>query len=153
MMWIAAVIVFVLDQLSKRAILGSLQPGESRVVIPHLLTWTYVENVHGAYGLFGDRPALLILLAAVVLVGMWWVMHERLARSPFTRIVFGAIVGGAAGNIVDRLHYGYVVDFVSVQPMPFFEVFNLADACIVLGVVALVLAGLFERERSSTLRT
>jgi len=47
-------------------------------------------------------------------------------------------VGGAVGNIVDRLHYGFVIDFISVRPLPIFEVFNVADMCVSLGVVLLI---------------
>ena len=62
-LWLVALAVFALDRFSKHLILVSFMPGESRTVIPHLLWWTYVQNTHGAFGLFGSSPLLLIGLA------------------------------------------------------------------------------------------
>ena len=82
------------------------------VVIPNVLVWTYERNVHGAFGLFGSNAVMLIGMAIVVLVLFWFSFRDAAARSRIVRIAFGMIVGGAIGNIVDRLHYGYVIDFI-----------------------------------------
>ena len=79
----------------------------------------------------------------VVLGIFWYVFRDVAAHSLAVRIAFGAIVGGAIGNIVDRFHYGFVVDFIDFRWWP---VFNVADSCITLGVVALILTT-FRRER------
>ena len=65
-------------------------------------------------------------------------------QSPLVRVAFGAIVGGAVGNIVDRIHHGYVVDFIDLRWWP---VFNIADSCITVGVALLVLSSI-GRERT-----
>ncbi len=141
--WIAAIVVIVLDQLSKHYISTAFAPGESRIVIPHALWLTYVQNHTGAFGLFGSKTWLLILMALAVLTLFWFSFRDSAARSRTVRIAFGAIVGGAVGNIVDRLHYGYVVDFLDLRWWP---VFNVADSCITIGVALLVLST-FARER------
>jgi signal peptidase II len=146
---IIAVVVLVADQLSKAAVARNLAPGDVRVAIPNLVAWSYVENVHGAYGLFGDRPALLIALAVAVLVLFGYAFSDLTARSALARIAYGGIVAGALGNVIDRTHYGYVIDFISIKPMPFFEVFNVADAAICCGVALLVIAS-FRRGRASS---
>src|SRR5581483_5982162 len=109
---VAAVSVAVLwaDQYTKSLVAKWFLPGESRYVIPHFLKWTYERNVHGAFGLFGNNAVLLIAMAIVVLVLFWFSFREAAARSLIVRIAFGMIVGGAIGNVVDRLHYGYVID-------------------------------------------
>ncbi len=145
---VTALIVLVLDQISKGVVVRALFPGETRTAIPNLVAWTYVQNVHGAYGLFGDRPALLVALAVVVLVLFGYAFADLMRRSALARIAFGAIVAGALGNVVDRTRGGYVVDFISIKPMPFFEVFNVADAAICCGVALLVIASL-SRGRAS----
>jgi signal peptidase II len=142
---LVAAAVFTADQASKHAVIAALVPGDVRPAIPYLLDWTLVKNFHGAYGLFGDKSVVLIGLGAVVLVGLWVSLRAQLAQSRAARIAYGAIVGGAIGNIADRLHYGFVVDFISVRPMPFFEVFNVADSAIVLGMVTLVLLSFIEK--------
>ena len=107
--------------------------------IPHLLWWTFVRNTHGAFGLFGNQAWLLIGMAIVVL-GIFWLAFRDAARdSRLIQMAFGAIVGGAIGNIIDRLHFHYVVDFIDLRWWP---VFNVADSCITIGVAILVLATL-----------
>src|ERR1700686_5283227 len=133
---IAGLAVLGLDQWTKHIVAGQFLPGESRVFIPHLLYWTYVQNHAGAFGLFGTKSWLLVVMAVIVLGIFWFAYREVAARSLLVRIAFGGIVGGAIGNIVDRFHYGYVVDFVDLRWWP---VFNVADSCITIGVVLLIL--------------
>jgi signal peptidase II len=137
--WVAAVAALALDQFTKYTVATSFEPGESRIAIPHLLWWTYVQNHRGAFGLFGSQAWLLVAMALAVLGVFWYAFRDAAAQSLLVRIAFGAIVGGAVGNIVDRFHYGFVVDFVDLHWWP---VFNVADSCITVGVALLVLSSL-----------
>jgi signal peptidase II len=127
----------VLDLLSKRAVVASLVPDERRTLIPGLLDLHFVRNVHGAMGLFGNRPFLLVSFALVVVAVLAFLLRSIVRRSPLAQIGFGLMLGGAFGNIVDRSLHQYVVDFIS--PRGFF-VFNLGDACISLGLGCVALA-------------
>jgi signal peptidase II len=138
-LWLSALIVLVADQFSKRFVMHTFLPNESRTAIPHVLWWDYVQNTHGAFGLFGDSAVLLVVMALVVLAIFWFAFRDAARSSLFVQVAFGAIVGGAIGNIVDRVHYHFVVDFIDLRWWP---VFNVADSCISLGVVALVLVSL-----------
>lgn len=139
---VTAGLVFVLDQMTKGLVVHNLAPGETRAALPNLVVWTYVQNIHGAYGLFGDRPGLLIGLAVAVLILFGYAFADLMRRSSLARVAFGAIVAGALGNVVDRTRDGFVIDFISIKPLPFFEVFNVADAAICCGVALLVIASL-----------
>jgi signal peptidase II len=139
-----AVLVLWADQFTKHLIATSFLPDESRYVIPHFLKWTYERNVHGAFGLFGNNAVLLIGMAIVVLVLFWFSFRDAAARSLTVRIAFGMIVGGAIGNIVDRLHYGYVIDFIDFYRI-WPNIFNLGDSCITAGVGLLLLSSLVAR--------
>jgi signal peptidase II len=142
--WLAALCVIALDQLTKHVVMTAFVPGESRIVIPHVLWFTYVQNHSGAFGLFGTHSWLLIAMAVAVL-GIFWVsFRDSAAHSRLVRIAFGAIVGGAVGNIADRVRLEYVIDFIDLRWWP---VFNVADSCITIGVCLLVLATLV-RERT-----
>lgn len=145
-LWLVALVVFGLDRWTKSLVLTHFLPGESRLVIPHLLWWTYVQNVHGAFGLFGSSPYLLILLAIVVLGIFAWAFREQVRRSALVRVAFGMIVGGAIGNIVDRMQHRWVVDFIDFKTI-WPNVFNVADAAITVGVVLLILASLRREAR------
>ena len=136
---VVAVLVFIADQLSKHWVTASFTPGESRILIPHAVYWTYVQNTRGAFGLFGDQPWLLIILAVVVLAIFWFSFRDIAAGSPLVRVALGAIVGGACGNIADRVQHRYVVDFIDLRWWP---VFNVADSCITIGVCLLIVATL-----------
>jgi signal peptidase II len=145
LLWLVALVVLVLDRWSKTLVLHGFMPGESRLVIPHLLWWTYVQNTHGAFGLFGNSPVLLIVLALIVLGVFAYAFRDAVQRSNAVRVAFGMILGGAVGNIVDRFQHQWVVDFIDFRTI-WPNVFNVADACITIGVALLVLASL-RRER------
>ena len=142
---LVAAVVFLLDRWTKTIVLHSFLPGESRLVIPHLLWWTYVQNTHGAFGMFGNSPLLLIVLAVIVLAVFTYAFRDAVRRSKLVRVAFGMIVGGAIGNIVDRFQHRWVVDFIDFRTI-WPNVFNVADACITVGVGLLVLSQLI-RER------
>ena len=139
-----AVLVLWADQYTKHLIVRWFLPGESRYVIPHFLKWTYERNVHGAFGLFGNNAVLLIAMAIVVLVLFWFSFREAASRSMIVCIAFGMIVGGAIGNIVDRLHYGFVIDFIDFYRI-WPNIFNVGDSCITVGVGLLLLSSLVTR--------
>jgi len=136
------------DLLTKRAVVASLHPFDRRVVVPGLLDLTYVQNPHGALGLFGDRPALLIALAAAVVAVLAYLVRDIVRRSALGQIGFGLVVGGATGNIVDRFVHHFVVDFIAPRG---FYVFNLGDAFISVGIALVVLTGLFPSARPADL--
>ena len=144
-LWLVALLVFLLDRWSKTIVLHSFLPGESHIVVPRLLWWTYVQNTHGAFGLFGNSPILLIVMALIVLALFAYAFRDAVRRSTLVRIAFGMIVGGAVGNIVDRLQHRWVVDFIDFRTI-WPNVFNVADSCICIGVALLVLTSL-RRER------
>lgn len=153
-----AALVVALDQWTKTlvvkhvALVASCQPlcGNSRPVIPGWLNVTPVANFHGAFGLFGDNMALLIGMALLVLLVFWFSFREQAHQSLIVRIAFGMILGGAIGNIVDRLRFHYVVDFIDFNRWPqiWNYTFNVADACITGGVILLILASLASRRHS-----
>lgn len=148
------VAVVVLDQLSKAAVLASI-PLHGRVTLwPGLLALTHVHNRGMAFGLFSDldgrwlRWALALVALAAVYVIWSYARHER--HRPAVLVAFGAILGGALGNLVDRLRFGYVVDFVLAHwDLHEFPAFNVADSAITLGGILLFLA--LAREERDTL--
>jgi signal peptidase II len=139
-----AAIVVALDQYTKHLVSANFLPGESRFVVPHLLRWTYEQNQHGAFGLFGSSPFLLILMALIVLLIFWYSFRDQARDSLVVRIAFGMILGGAIGNIADRVHYRYVIDFIDFYRI-WPNIFNVADSCITVGVALLILASLARR--------
>lgn len=131
--WLLLAVVLVVlatDQLSKVWIKANLYPGQS---IPRdgPFRLTYVTNTGAAFGLLQEQSLLLTLVAALV-VGVILVYYRYLLLDGLLlRMSLGLQLGGALGNLADRLRYGYVVDFLDFR---FWPVFNLADSAIVVGV-------------------
>jgi signal peptidase II len=144
--WITALVLILLDQLSKSYVVAHLADGRVHSLIGSLVQVVFVQNTRGAYGLFGDRPWFLIMIALVAFGVIWLAFRERAKRSTIVALALGAVLGGAIGNVADRLHYGFVVDFIRVTPLPFFEVFNVADMGITVGIATIVLSTLRGQE-------
>ncbi|GAC1653811.1 MAG: signal peptidase II [Vulcanimicrobiaceae bacterium] len=140
----AAVLIF--DQLSKHWILTHCAIGQCRQIVPGVLNWTFEQNEHGAFGLFGSSPVLLIAMALIVLAIFWFSFREAASKSRLVRVAFGLILGGAIGNIVDRVHFHFVVDFIDFYRI-WPNVFNVADSCITGGVILLLLSSLVNTRR------
>jgi signal peptidase II len=140
-----ALVVALCDQLSKAAVLSHLSFGTSVPVLPPVLRLTLWRNTGIAFGLLSGANEVVGVLA--VLAAAWLVAHhwDRWKASRTLRVGMGLVLGGAVGNLVDRLRYGYVVDFLE---LPYWPIFNVADACIVAGGALLILVSL-RADRSS----
>jgi signal peptidase II len=141
---IAAVIV-VLDQVAKALVRGAFDLHESLVVIPGLFNLTRVHNYGAAFGLMNtvDFPYKTAVLSAVAAAALSMLAVYATKLPPdqrFARIGLALIIGGAAGNLIDRISAGYVVDFVDVYWGNWhFWAFNVADAAITVGVAFMIL--------------
>jgi signal peptidase II len=131
-----ALAVFVLDQGLKAIVQGSMRPGESISVIPGFLSITYIRNDGGAFGILGGSQVLLLVGSAVAVGVVLWMLFAG-QRSRLATLACGLILGGAAGNLLDRLTTGEVTDYVHFS---FWYVFNAADAAITVGVATLLLS-------------
>ena len=133
-----ALTVLVVDQAIKYVVEGSMRVGESITLIPGLLSLTYIKNDGGAFGILGGSQMVLLVGSTVaVVVVLWMLLSGR--PSKLTMLGCGLILGGAAGNLLDRLSSGEVTDYIHFS---FWYIFNAADAAIVVGVGLLLLSAL-----------
>ena len=148
--YLIALGIFIVDQVSKFIMIGplALQARGSIELIP-IFDLTWVENRGISLGLGQasndtQRWLLVAVTAAIALIVAWWIRREQQKTD---RIALALVLGGALGNIVDRVRLGFVVDFLDLhfgEWRPFL-VFNVADAAISIGVVILLLRALFVR--------
>ena len=151
--YLIAALVFVVDQLVKHWILNGIRlPEIESVEILPFLSLTYVQNRGVSMGMLTagsdmERWALVGLTGLIAVVVAFWIRRER--KWP-EAIALGLVLGGALGNIVDRVRYGYVVDYADLHFGDFrpFMIFNVADACITLGVLLLVARALLFGEKT-----
>ena len=135
-------LVVAADQVAKAVVTNALDPGESVSVVGDLLRIVFGQNSGALFGLFKDNAAMFGIVSILV-IGLIVAYHARSAGSLYLSIALGLLLGGAIGNMVDRLRLGYVVDFVDagIGTMRFYT-FNVADSAITLAILLLFLAAL-----------
>ena len=131
-----ALSILVLDQVLKALVVRSLQHGHYIDLLGGLIRLDFTRNSGAAFGLFQSGGFVFAAVAILVSLGIL-VFYRRIADSSvLVRLALGLILGGALGNLVDRVRLGYVVDYVDLR---WWYVFNLADSAIVVGVGLLLL--------------
>jgi signal peptidase II len=153
---LAVIAVIALDQWTKALVVANLSPPETRSPIPVIgdyLTIYYIQNSGAAFSLLANNIVLAVLIGVAICVIVY--LYARMINTgPLAfKLIFGLIIGGAAGNLIDRaIRGGYVVDFIFFRIPQIgyhFAIFNMADASISIGVVLLFLFILFGGLRKS----
>lgn len=137
---IGAVLV-IIDQIIKYFVSVYLQPVGSVSVIDNLFSLTYVENKGVAFGMFSDMRWVFVALTSVLLAIIIFYMFKKRPKGKFFYVCAALIIGGGIGNLIDRIFYGYVIDYLSLSFFP--PVCNFADYCITAGTIMLVIYLLF----------
>jgi len=133
---VAVVIIF--DQLTKLVITASMEIGQSITVINNFLYITYVRNPGAAFGILPYQTLFFILITLVVAVLIIYYYRILSDDHKWLRCGLALQLGGALGNLIDRIRGGYVVDFIDFKIWP--PVFNLADSAIVIGIGIFLIA-------------
>ena len=133
-----AAAVLGLDQVTKVLASARLSPGEPEPVLGQFLRLTLVHNSGAAFGLFPGSRVPFILVSVLAIVVVLYLFARDAYRSLTNRILLGCILGGALGNLMDRIRWGRVVDFIDVGLGSIrWPVFNVADSAVTLGVILL----------------
>lgn len=158
--FLIAGLVVILDQLTKLWVVNNFQLYESKAVIPGVANLVYVTNTGAAFSLFADvespwRHYFFLAVGGAALIGLT-IAYFRYYR---TTVLYGAalalIAGGAAGNLLDRLRYGSVVDFIDIYVGTYhWPAFNIADSAICVGAGLFIVTNILEarekKDRSAT---
>ena len=149
-----AVLVVVTDQITKRLAEDRLRGERSVPVVDDILRLTYVQNRGAAFGLLQDQTTFFVLVGILV-IGVIAASYRYLPRSGFRlHLALGLQLGGAIGNLIDRIRQGYVVDFVDFgYRSNWWPVFNVADSAIVIGVALLALNAFAPSAEEQSART
>ncbi len=135
-----AIATLTLDQFTKWLVASNLEVNQSIAPIPALagvLAITHVTNTGVAFGLFKEAGTFFIFVAVVVISVIVLFLRQLPREQWLVRLALGLQLGGACGNLLDRLRLGYVVDFIDFKIWP---VFNIADSAIVVGVALLTIS-------------
>lgn len=144
-MFVIAASILVLDQVSKGMVRAWLPLHSSVTVIPELLDFRYVRNTGAAFGLLNSteipfKAEIMTAIALFALAAIAFYANRVTSDEPLSKLGLAAVLGGAVGNLIDRVTSGYVVDFVDVYWGDWhFWAFNVADAAITVGACCLIL--------------
>ncbi len=138
--YILAISIFIIDQLSKSIISTYLKLNQSIEVIKDFFYLRYINNTGASWGILSNSRILLIILSLIAIIILIRYMYS-FKETKLNYIGFGFLLGGILGNLSDRLLHGYVKDFLDFIIFNYdFPVFNIADIFIVLGVIILIIS-------------
>lgn len=134
-------LVVLIDYILKILVINNLKPIGSITVIPDLFSLTYVENKGAAFGMLSNARWIFIVFTIVVIIFLIVFLFYKKPKSKLINASLVLIIGGGIGNLIDRIFYGYVVDYLSLS---FFSpVCNFADYCVTIGAFLLIIYLLF----------
>ena len=142
--------MFVADRITKAWVVENIPVGTARPVAGDYIRIVHAQNTGAAFGLLPERTTLLSILSVVAVLAIVYYYRQIASSSSIVAATLGMQLGGASGNLLDRVTQGYVVDFVDVGVGDIrFWAFNVADSSIVVGIVLVTAALWFEERRAS----
>ncbi|MBN2564433.1 MAG: signal peptidase II [Candidatus Eisenbacteria bacterium] len=150
---LTALAVTVADQAVKRAVASATRIGESVDVIGSFVRITRTSNTGGAFGIFRGRAGWFIVVSVLAAAAIVAFSRQLAKARRIEQTAFALILGGAVGNLIDRIRVGAVVDFIDIGGSAYrWPAFNVADSCITIGVTLLAVSLVFLRSVPSELR-
>lgn len=143
-----AIIVFVMDQLIKCGI-RRYPIGVTCCELSGLMRVTHYTNTGAAFSMFSDHTAFLIMISLLLMTGIGLFVWRKMKLTNAARVAFACMIGGGLSNLLDRICFGGVTDYIELE-MIAFPVFNLADAAITLSIAAMLILVLMEKVEIST---
>lgn len=142
--FLLAVVVVILDQISKWIVVQNMSLGESIPLLEGVLYWTSHRNAGAAFGILQNQRWFFIIITIIIIIGLIYYIYQMKDKKRLLPFSLALILGGAIGNFIDRLLFGEVVDFIDVRINlgSFywnFPIFNIADSALVVGVSLLIL--------------
>ena len=142
-----SILLLLIDQISKILVIKFLDINSGIELIKNFFYLTYTHNTGAAFSILTGQRLLLILIAVIILILIFNYIRKNKVEGKIEKIAFSLILGGALGNLIDRIIRGFVVDFLDFKIFGYnFPVFNLADTFIVVGVILLFITTLTRKE-------
>lgn len=140
--WIVVIAVIVLDQITKYIISTSVSPFDSIEIFPFLHI-VHVKNTGAAFGMFKKLGGnVFIGVSVIAIIFIFWL----LVKSTYSQFGLSLLLGGALGNLIDRIRFGQVIDFIDVSVGKYhWPAFNVADSCLTIGIALILLRSLFTK--------
>ena len=145
-MIILTILVILVDFFSKYIVSKLMTVNETINLIDNFFRITYVKNTGAAFSMFSNNTILVIIISVVVIGFLLFYIYKNKGNNKLENVSYAFILGGAIGNLIDRLVYGYVIDFLDFEILSYnAPIFNLADTFIVIGVILFLINTLRSR--------
>ena len=130
------IIIILIDQITKFLIKTNFKLNESLPLIKNIFHLTHIHNFGAGFGILQQQKWILVFISIIV-IGVIFYYFERIKEKEILlQVLVGFILGGTIGNLIDRLSYGFVIDFIDFRIWP---IFNFADSFVTLGVIGLII--------------
>ncbi len=130
-----SLLILIADQLFKFLVLKTIPFKYSIQIIPKIFYLTHIRNYGAAFGLLQNASNLLLWFSIIV-IGVILYVYDKIPNETSVQVFVALILGGTLGNLIDRIRFGYVIDFLDFQIWP---AFNIADSAITIGVIGLII--------------
>lgn len=131
-------IFLVIDIVVKLIVKTNMELYQNIKIFNNFFYITYVKNTGAAWSILSGKQLLLIIFSMIVIIGLLIYLYRKKDYNKLETIAYGLVLSGTIGNLIDRVIYGYVIDYLNFYIFNYnFPVFNIADACIVIGIMLL----------------
>lgn len=130
-----ALSIIILDQLTKYIISKNMALKESAPIINNIFHITYTTNTGAAFSIF-QGGNLILIWVSVIFIGLIFYFFDKIPDINYVKLSMGLLLGGAIGNLIDRLRWGFIVDFIDFRVWP---AFNIADSALTIGAILLII--------------
>ena len=139
MIYTVIIIFLIIDIISKLIVSRVCTLNNSVSVINNFFSITYTHNYGGAWSLFSDSTILITVISIIVIIGIIIYLSKKKINNKIESLGYSFLLGGAIGNLIDRIIYGYVIDFLDFNIFGYnFPIFNIADMGIVIGIFLII---------------
>ena len=137
---IISLVLLIIDQISKYFVMTNIKLNKSIVIIPNFFKLTYTNNHGAAFSILEGNTILLIVVSIIALILIYLFLIKNHKLSSLEIFSYSLLIGGIIGNLIDRILYHYVIDFIHFEIFNYhFPIFNIADVAIVIGIMIMIL--------------
>jgi len=130
------IIIILIDQITKFLIKTNFKLNESLPLIKNIFHLTYIRNFGAGFGILQQQKWILVFISLIVIGVIFYYFDRVKEKEILLQVLVGFILGGTIGNLIDRLAYGFVIDFIDFRIWP---IFNFADSFVTIGVIGLII--------------
>ena len=140
-----SLVVIVIDIVAKLLVSNNLILNNSITIIPNFFYLTYTHNYGGAWSIFDNSTLFITIVSFLIIIGIIYYLFKNKVTKKIEIVGYSLLLGGAIGNLIDRIVYGYVIDFLDFYIFKYdFPIFNVADIGIVVGIILLLVSMILE---------